>query len=439
MKTLYIHLGYYKTLIVEMSNSGKELNILKIDSINSGNNFLIGRVNKVDDFAEHLSVKLKSEFKKGLSNIVMILSNDFVIESLLDANLLDVKNKQKEIKIQAHKNKHLGLGGLNIMKIGKNSYNDMYLTTEFDSKRLNLILRALRKKGINIKQVVSPLNCSHHLARSVICPFEVINSSNGSSVIKSGILLVNVGLNRINYTLVHNNLPIEIREGQCNFVKLIDSMYYYGIPFIKIIRLLNLIGIEGLQEDNYTYKYQESAPNINNLILDSLDDDLDDIIDDSKIQENLDKPMIYLNEQSDIKNKRNIRLKEQNKEYSEQYNEEDSDLDISDEAYYKFDDTLREILSALKSESQKMLNYFSSNYNIKITNIIVVSSDIKCIDTRLINYLGLKGEAFEIQPEESLEVEDYSIVNMTDAKIGSQYAMIFGAILSNYVRGNIYE
>lgn len=438
MYTLYIQIGYYKTLLMEVENKGRELQILQTSYINSGNNFLIGRLNKIEDFAEHLSVKLKTDFKKSLNNIVMILPNDFIIESVIDANDFESKNKPKEIKAQVQKNRHIGLNGLNIMRIGHNSYNDMYLCTEFDKKKMNLILDALQKKGIHIKQVLSPLNCLHHLARNVICPFEVINSNNSSNVVKTGILMVNVGLNRLNFTLVHNNLPIEVREGTTNFVKLIDSMAHYDVSFIKVIRLLNLIGVDGLKEMETSYKDIDDFNLSEDLLLSSLDE-LEEKEPEEVTEENKENPLLFLDENSQEKKQKKIALKVRNQNYMDLYQEEDSDIHLNDDAYIKFESMITEVLNNLRNELQKTFNYFINNYGIKIANIVVVSSDIKSIDEKLIQYSNLKGNVIELEPEEMIEVEEFSVYNYSDSKIDSQYAMLIGAVLSNHVRGNIYE
>lgn len=438
MTSVYVQVGYYKTLILEVSNKGRELTVLQKGYINSGNNFLIGRLNRVDEFAEHLSVKLKSDFKKSMDNVVLILPNDFVIESVMDANTLDVKNKPKEIKSISHKNRHIGLSGINIMHIGKNIYNDMYLTTEFDGKRMTQLLQALNKKGVHVKQALSPLNCMHHLARNVVCPFEVVNQNNNSNVVKTGILMVNVGINRLNYCLVHNNLPIEIREGSSNFMKLIDVMAHHNIPFVKIVRLLNLVGVEGLK-DEQSHQYDMGGEIGGDLVLESLDDLIEPDTSIKLEKEADDNAVIFISEDESAKNKKKINVKIQNQEYTDKYTEEDSDISLTDEEYYKFEGTLLEILGGLKSELQRTLNYFVSNYGIKITNIVVVSNDIKGIDSRMIEYSGLKGSAVEIEKGEAFEVEEFSVINETSDLIDSQYAMLIGAVLSNHVRGNIYE
>lgn len=440
MRSVYIQMGYYKTLLIEVINKSRDLKITNFDTLNCGNNFLIGRLNRVDEFAEKLATKLKVEYKKDLGNIILVLPTDFTIESVIDGSNLESKNKLKEIKQQVYKNRHTGLNSVDVMRIGYNSYNDMYLSTEYDGKRLNLLLDALQKKGIIIKQILSPLNVLHHLARSVVCPFEVINSNNNSNVVKTGVLLVNATLNRINYTLIHNNLPIEIREGSNTFVKLIDIMSKENIPFVKVVRLLSLIGVNGLEEsdlssnDENTIKFLEDS---DNLVLNSLDDL--ETVESEKIEDREENSVLFTTEENIKKESKRVSIKIKNKENVEMDTEEDLDISLLDNAYMRFEESLSDILVSIRSELQKNLNYFINNYGVKIANIIVVSNDIKGLDEKIIGYSGLKGRVLNLESNITIEVEDFTLINETDREISSQYSLLFGAILSNNVRGNIYE
>lgn len=449
MKTLAVRIGYYRTVLMEVLSKGRELKITKTLYVNCGKNFMVGRYNKIDEYVEKLATVIKAEFRGSSQNIVLVLPNDMCVDTLVDAFDMDSKNKIKEIRQEALKERHTGLGGLNIMKVGANTYNDIYLVTEFDSKRLGILLDALYKKGISFKQVLSPIYASHHLSRTVTCPLEVINKGNNSSIIKSGTVIINLSINRMTYLFTHNNLPIELRESASTFMSFIEQMGKVGVPFTKVNRILSLIGVEGLDDESYSYTISSNDIDESDIqVLDNLDSlDIAEVESDVTEEPSVVKESGYvINDESLTNNKKKQKrfqithnYKERAMDIVEEDKQEDADIHLTDEQYQAFEKGLMDMISIIRSETQKNITYFGGSHGVKIANIIVTSDDVKGLGAKIEKYTEVNSGTLNLPPDGVLETEDYTIINNTSHVVGCEQALNLGAILSNFVKGNIYE
>jgi hypothetical protein len=430
---------------------------------------MIGRYNKIDEYADRLSYRIKVEFKKSMNDAILIIPSDMCIDNLIDASGMESKNKMKEIRQTALKERHVGLAGISTIRLGHNTYNDMYLVTEYDNKRIANLLDILYKRGINFKQVVSPLYASHHLARTVTCPFEVISKGSASNIVKAGSIIINISINRITYVFVHNNLPIEIRESSNTFMPFIERMEKVGVPFTKVTRILRLIGVDGIDEEVEEYDEGNSESYDDQyMILDSLDSLEDEPGGSSNLENdegngstngdssNSDKEQSksdnnnYLIRDDSLttksgKVKKSPRssmlssLKSLNDTVHSDDTKEDEDISLTDEQYQLFEQALVDELVTLRAEAQKNLTYFTTAHGVKIANIIATSNDINGLGRKLSEYLEIDSGTLSMEPGALIEIDDYTISNETGEQVDCSSSLGLGAILSNFVRGDIYE
>ena len=442
MRSLYISMGYYKTYMMEVDCRGRVITIKGIDSINCGNNFLVGRLNKVDEFADYLSLIIKSKYKKSINDIVLILPNDFLIESVVDGNKVEERNVRRGVQEIAERNRHMGMSNMSITKLGKNSYNEIYLISEYDGRRFDTLLDALKKEGIIIKQAVTPTNCIHHLTRLVSNKFEVVNSSNsGTNVMQTSVLCINCSVNRTMYYNMRSNLPLEVRNGMVTFMPVIDRMSSLGVSFTKTIRLLNLEGVVGLDDAGDVEDDRGEVGGLVNIsdLFDS-DDTESNVVNKSEVEEVGDKiTKLLLDDRSTKVAKGKISNEARLRDYLEHDKIDDNDINLSDLEYRAFESTLLDVLSEFRAEIQKTINYFSSAYNSKLSDVVVVSNDINGIGEKLSEYSGLTSHNIDLNSGESLDVDDYTIINGCDKHIDDMYTTILGAVLSNNSKSNIYE
>jgi arginine deiminase len=127
-----------------------------------------------------------------------------------------------------------------------------------------------------------------------------------------------------------------------------------------------------------------------------------------------------------------------NKAHEDDANE-NSDISLTDEQYQVFEQALIEELITLRAEAQKNLTYFSSAHGVKIANVIITSNDINGLGEKLAEYLDTGSGTLNMQPDGIIEIDDYTIINETGEEVDCACALGLGAILSNYVRGDIYE
>lgn len=453
MKVITIRLGYYRTTILQATVSGKNIYVDKKAEINCSKYFRFGNFSNLEEFAGRLKDKLRSEFHYSmLSKIVLVLPHEICLEQLVDGIDIEKKNKQKEILAQVPRSTNLGFNNIDCTKIGANPYSEMFLVTEYDGKRLNSLLENLSKKDIVVDRVVGPLYTAHHLARMITCPLEMTSQNNMAKISRTGSMLINTSLDRISYTFIHNNLPLEIRESAVTPMTIIEKMIKVGVSFDKATRLLRLIGVDGMsferaEDVGDSEKDELSIIEDASFLFESYGEDSDETEDEDKPDAAYGSLYLESNEtQSDRKKKSlsdiigiDTAYKLRDMEATEKELLDDGDTYLTDEQYALFDDSLRELMLSLKTEIAKTVGYFAQKYEIRIASFAATTNDIYCLDQKIEEMCALANNTFSLQKDSETRAGDITIINRTKEDISSEYATNIAIVLCDSTKGDIYE